>query len=117
MSFDFDMRVLAVRICELYDLQDVFALTTPEGRWQAFLKWQKKNPKWKSQIQYWIHCTPDEGFNLLRDWIARESQVPLAIFKMMIAGKIEGEIKPLIAHVQQLFREREEMEEKKEIAG
>jgi len=117
MNLNIDLRTLAMRICELFDLQDVFALTTHEGRWQAFQKWQKDNPKWKSQIQHWIHCTPDEGFGILRDWIAKEAQIPLAIFKMIIASETESQIKPLIRHVQELFREREQADVKKEIAG
>src|SRR5215510_15326772 len=117
MNLNIDLRTLALRICELFELQDVFALTTPEGRWQAFRKWQKDNPKWKNQIQYWIHATPDEAFNLLRDWIAKEAQVPLAIFKMIVASETEAQIKPLISHVQELFREREQMDVQKEIAG
>jgi len=117
MNLNIDLRTLALRLCELYDLQDVFALTTPEGRWQAFRKWQKDNPKWKSQIQYWIHTTPDEAFGILREWIANEARVPLAIFKLIISTEIESQIKPLIGHVQTLFREREQADVKKEIAG
>jgi len=112
-----DLRTLATRIFELYQLQDVFALLTPEGRWQAFRNWQKENPKWKTQIQHWIHITPDEAFDLLRDWIAREAQVPLVMFKMIVDAETAAQIKPIIARVQELFREREQMEGKKEIAG
>lgn len=117
MNLNVDLRTLAARIVELYGLQDVMQLATPDGRWQSLQKWLKQNPDWKRQLNTWIQSTPEEAYSALQRWIAEEAEIPLAMLKLVISREVEGQIKPIIAQAQELYRERAAMDGRKEIAG
>lgn len=117
MNLKVDIRTLAALITELFQLQDVFALATPEGRWKGLQKWLKQNRQWKSQVEFWTTAPVDEAYARLREWVAEKSKTPLVMLKMIIDAETERLVKQLIAELQTLYKERAAMEERKEIAG
>ena len=102
-------------LAQAKQLQDVTAKATdPNGRWELLQTWLRDNPKWKKTVEALALATPDDAYKILRAYICEVADVNETTVAMFVTGEIERKAKDSIAVIQACYRERADLQPKKE---
>ena len=54
-------------------------ITTPDGRWEAFQAWLKRNPKWRKSVNGWMKLDAPLAYTRLKEAIIADASNPAMI--------------------------------------
>lgn len=84
-------------------------MTTPDGRWEAFQDWLKRNPKWRKSVNKWMQLTPEDAYAKMKAAIIEDSNNPAMIrffINKLIGAEMEARIIRAVATLQRMYTER-----------
>lgn len=87
-------------------------ITTPEGRWEAFQDWLRRNPKWRKSVNKWMQLTPEDAYAKMKGAIIEDSNNPAMIrffIKKLIGPEMEGRIIRAVGTLQVMYAARKKM--------
>lgn len=110
-----NLKELAKIICDIFEIEDITQAATPDGRWRLLQAWLKSNPKWKTKMAYWSQVSPDHAYDDLCEWASGKAELPVSMFKAFVNQETRARVKAAIETVQTLYKERQQIEKRKEI--
>ena len=90
-------------------------ITTPDGRWEAFQEWLRRNPKWRKNVNAWMKLDGPTAYIKLKDAIIADASNPAMIkfaIKQFVTPSLEARIIRAIEALQRMYTERKKLDSK-----